>query len=194
MNSRAIAILLLLPTLAVASYPPGTVVEDAAIVDVTEPGLAAITEVLPTLLPSELPIDDIGDDGGIYEFGLENMWIGITVDEATLNPESGYLDVDVDLSVQVNSSTDKFSIYYEILWVIGETCYGYVAPFEANINTKVGLSIYDMDGDGINELDAEIMDIAFACGNCLCPLPISPPLPSSFASIRFPYVALLRFL
>lgn len=161
MNSRAIAILLLLPAMAVASYPPGTVVEDAAIVDVTEPGFAAITQVLPTLLPSELPIDDIGEDGGIYEFGLENMSIGITVDQATITPESGYLDVDVDLSIQINSSSDKFSIYYEILWVIGETCYGYVAPFEANINTQVGLSIYDMDGDGINDLDAEIIDIAF---------------------------------
>lgn len=161
MNSRATAILLLLPTLAVASYPPGTVVEDALVVDITEEGFTAITGVLPTLLPSEIPIDDIGDDGGIYEYGLENMWIGITVDNAVITPESGYLDVAIDLSIQVNSSSDKFSVLYEILWVIGETCYGYIAPFEASIETQVGLSVYDMDGDGLNDLDAEILGIAF---------------------------------
>ena len=161
MNSRTTALLLLLPTIAVASLPPGTIVEDAVVVDVTEAGFEAITSVLPTLLPSEIPIDDIGDDGGIYEYALENMWIGITVDDATITPENGYLDVAIDLSIQVNASDDKFSIFYEILWVIGETCYGYIAPFEASITTQIGLSIYDMDGDGINDLDAEIMDISF---------------------------------
>ncbi len=161
MNSRATAILLLLPTLAVASYPPGTIVENAVVVDVTEEGFAAITSVLPSLLPSSIPIDDISDDGGIYEYALQNMWVGITVDNATITPENGYLDVAVDLSIQVNSSSDKFSVFYEILWVIGETCYGYVAPFEANIQTQIGLSIYDMDGDGVNDLDAEILDLTF---------------------------------
>ena len=161
MRSRATALLLLLPTLAVASYPPGSVVENAIVVDVTKEGFAAITDVLPTLLPSDIPIDDIGDDGGIYEYGLENMWIGIEVDDATITPQNGYLDIDVDLSIQVNNSSDKFSIFYEILWVIGETCYGYIAPFEANINVAVGLSVYDMDGDGLNDLDAEIYDLTF---------------------------------
>ena len=67
MNSRAPAILLLLPTLALATLPPGSVVENAVVVDVTPDGFDAITTVLPTLLPSEIPIDDIADDGGIYE-------------------------------------------------------------------------------------------------------------------------------
>ncbi len=157
----ALTALMLISTTALASYTPGSVIEDAALVDITAAGFDALTDALPALLPSSIPIDDISDDGGIYEYALSNMWVEMEMTSASITPQDGYLDVDIDMSIQINSSSDLFEVYYEILWVIGESCYGYVAPFDASIQAEVGLTLQDLDGDGYADLDATVSNLVF---------------------------------
>ena len=162
MRMRApLAVLLLTSTVAIAAHAPGAMITDAIMVDITPDGFGSIVDVLPTLLPDQIDIPDQADDGGIYEYALNNMYITLAIDSASIVPEAGYLDLDIDLDFSVSDSGSPFSLYYEILYIISETCYGYVSPFDAGIRADVYLSIIDTDGDGIGELDATIDNVDF---------------------------------
>ncbi|MFT4979075.1 MAG: hypothetical protein ACI8S6_004985 [Myxococcota bacterium] len=162
MRLRApLTVLLLSSTAAIAAYAPGTMIVDAIMVDITPEGFDAVVDVIPALLPDQIDIPSQADDGGIYEYALDNMSVSIGLTDAQIVPQYDYLDLDIDLEIAVSSSSSPFSIYYEILWVISETCSGYVNPFDANISAQIGLSVVDTDGDGIGELDATISNVSF---------------------------------
>lgn len=160
MRLRApLTLLLLSSTVAFAAHAPGAMINDAILVDITPGGFDAVVDVIPSLLPSEIAIPNQSDDGGIYEYALNNMWVAIGITEATIVPQNGYLDLDIGLQIQLNSVSDRFSIYYEILWVISETCSGYINPFDASISADIALAIVDPDGDGVGELDATVSNV-----------------------------------
>lgn len=156
-----LAILLCTSTVAIAAHAPGAMIVDAVMVDITPDGFESVVDIIPALLPDQIDIPDQSDDGGIYEYALNNMYVTIGLDDATIVPNSGYLALDVDLNIAVSSSSSPFSIYYEILWVISETCYGHVNPFDASVWADVGLTVVDTDGDGVGELDATINNFGF---------------------------------
>lgn len=163
MRLRApLAVLLLTSTVAIAAHAPGAIIADAIMVDITPDGFDSIVDVIPALLPDQLDIPDQAQDEGFYEFALNNMYITLGIDSASIVPETGYLDLDIDLSIAVSDSGSPFSIYYEVLYIISETCYGYVNPFDAGIRADVYLSIVDTNGDGIGELDATVANVDFS--------------------------------
>jgi hypothetical protein len=167
-TSGLAAMLLLAPAMANAGeIASGELVEGAAAIDVTPDGFDAVTELLPGLLPSSLPVGDMGDSyGGLagqcwlggYEYAVRNLWIEMSVDDAQLIPQNGYLEIDMTATVQVNEPSDRFELYTE-LECIGDTCYGRVDPFQVHINTRVDLTIVE-NPDGSRGLDAHVGDIA----------------------------------
>ena len=163
MRTRAPLLLLTLTSaLAIAAHSPGAVIEDAVLIDITPEGFGAVTDLIPALLPERIDVPGLSDDGGIYEYELAGMWVSIGVTQADIIPRNGYLDLNVDLSIRVNESSNPFSLFFEILWVISDTCYGYVNPFDANISAQIGLKVVDTNGDGIGELDATISNLGFS--------------------------------
>ncbi len=155
------AALLAAPAYAQQSWPPNATIEDAAEFQVTDEGLDAITEVIPSLLPSRIDLDTLADEDGWwcanYAYEISNVWVGIQVDSAAITPGNGVLDVSADLLVQVNDSGDKFNIWYEIA-CFDTDCPGYVEPFPVHLDTTVALEVITGDaGDPV--LDATIGDI-----------------------------------
>ena len=137
----SLLLLLSAPLVQAETWPPGVVIEDAAELHVTKTGLDAAVDLIPTLLPERIDIGEaINTDGGTwcfnYEFKMDNLWIGVNLISADISPGNGVLDITVDLLVNVNDSSDKFNIEYEVA-CIGSDCPGYVEPFEVNLNTQM---------------------------------------------------------
>lgn len=146
------------PPAAASTYAAGETIENAATLDVTPEGFDAIEAVLPTLIPSSLPIDDLSAEDGWwcanYAYSLAGMEVGIAVSAADITPNAGYLDLSVDLAVSVNSAADPFELYVEALCV-GDTCNGYVDTFTAGIDTTISLAVVTAS-DGTTALDATV--------------------------------------
>ncbi len=143
------------------AWPPDAVIEEAAELQITDEGLDAIVDVIPSLIPGNLPLDTLaGEDGwwcANYAYELSNIWVGIEVTGADLSPGNGVLDVEADLQIRVNDSSDKFNIWYEIA-CIDTSCPGYVDPFDVHLTTTVAMEVVPAD-NGTQALDATIGDI-----------------------------------
>ena len=161
-------LLLLLGTTASAeTYPAGEPVEEALVIDLTPDGFNAITGVLPELLPPGISIDPIGDgyEGafgecwlGGYEYSLSNMWIDLSVGNASIVPRDGYIGIDIDIDIAVNDPSDTFALY-TMLECIDDTCDGYVDPFTVSASTIIDLRVVT-DEDGIPGIEANVGDVA----------------------------------
>ena len=143
-------------------HEPGAVIEEAAVIDVTDDGLDAVGDLIPALIPSEFDIPDMSDDGSIYEYSLSGAWASLNMTDAAIVPQNGMLTLDADLMVWLNNSSDPFDLYFEILWVISDTCHGYVDPFAAWVSIDLMLDVVPV-GDGTYALDATLgeMDITY---------------------------------
>ncbi len=143
-------------------HEPGAVIEEAAVVDVTDQGLDAVGDLIPALIPTSFEIPDMSDDGSIYEYSLSGAWASLSITDASITPQNGLLSLDVDLMVWLNDSSDPFDMYYEILWVLSDTCHGHVEPFPAWVSIELMLDVVDQ-GDGTYALDATLgsMDVTY---------------------------------
>lgn len=151
---------------AAETYPAGTPVDEALVVDLTPDGFDSLTDVIPTLLPSGISIDPIGDgyEGafgecwlGGYEYALENMWISLEVGDAQIVPQDGYITLDLAIDIQVNDPSDTFELY-TMLECIEDTCDGHVEPFTVTASTLIDLRIVTGD-DGRPVIDANVGDL-----------------------------------
>jgi hypothetical protein len=143
-------------------------VEGAIHVDVTPNGFDAIGGMVPALAPEDLPVDGISDGyGGIldqcwlggYELEVADLLIGLSFGDISITPNTGYLDIDIQLFVNVNSASDPFYMYLEAE-CIGDDCDGWVDPFEVNVRTTMALDVVD-DADGNPTMDATIGELSF---------------------------------
>lgn len=143
-------------------------VEGAIHVDVTPAGFDALGGVVPALAPDDLPVDGISESysglldqcwlGG-YEFEVAELLIGLTFGDISITPNTGYLDINLQLFVNVNSASAPFSMYLEAE-CIGDDCDAWVDPFEVNVATTMAIDIAD-DPEGNPTLDATIGELSF---------------------------------
>jgi len=153
---------LLSPPASATLWEPGALIEDAAVVDVTDDGLDAAGDLIPALVPSRIDIPDMGDDQGYYSYSLSGAWAGISMGDASIVPQNGALTLDADLLVQLNDAYDPFALDFSILWVISDSCDGHVQPFPAHITVDLALAVVPV-GDGTFRLDATVgaMDVTY---------------------------------
>ncbi|MBW2254391.1 MAG: hypothetical protein JRI25_07320, partial [Deltaproteobacteria bacterium] len=138
---------LLFPATSRAEWPSGQTFTDGATLDVTPEGFDALSDAIPTLVPSyiSLPTDTYGYNvyeadygtccdpifGWIcwtcweYVFAIWNGWASIQLDDVTLQPEDGFLALSANATIALNRSWDPMKVY------------GYV---EAGIN-DLGISL-----------------------------------------------------
>ena len=143
--------------------PPGETISSALIVDIPPQGFDAAGEILPTLIPAYIEVPETGNEGGWwcanYVYELTEMWVAITVLDANITPREGWLDLDMDLEIQINDPSSPFRLYTELACIPG-TCDGHVESFPANVTAKITLDLVDVDGDGRREMDATVSDLA----------------------------------
>ncbi|NCG20380.1 MAG: hypothetical protein GWP91_15330, partial [Rhodobacterales bacterium] len=102
--------LALLSTLATAAdIPAGDTVTEALSIQMGSEGLDAMAALIPSLLPLEtLAVPDIDDEAGLvdfclgYEYAIQNMFVDLQVVDTALIPRNGYLELDLELLVQIN--------------------------------------------------------------------------------------------
>lgn len=154
---------------ALANHPPGTTIEDALIADIPPSGFEGITDFIPALLPSALPVDGIseGYDGlfgqcwlGGASIDVSGIEVALEILNSAIIPQDGYLDLDITILVSLNDPSNPFALQTS-LECIDSTCDGYVEPFEANVQAQVYLYVDDLDGDGNTELDVVIENMNF---------------------------------
>jgi hypothetical protein len=147
--------------------PPDAVIEDAVLVDIPPHGFDSIVEFIPALIPLEIPVDDLSGEEGLgwgcfvdVWYSISNLNIGLNLDSASIVPQEDYLELNIGLGVEINNSDDPFLLDYE-LTCIEYNCQGYVNPFPVDVGAKIRLELNDLDGDGINELDAIVEDLQY---------------------------------
>lgn len=155
-------LLSLMSPLAVAqdTWPPGALIEEAVSFQVTDDGLNSLGAVVPTLIPSDIPIDDVSDkydDWSCllgYEYSLKGAWVAITFKDVQLVPDYGVLSLHGSFDVQINDPWDEFALYIELA-CIGDTCNGYVNPFEVNFDADIAMEVVT-GPDGRATMDATV--------------------------------------
>jgi len=169
---RHLTLLALLSSEAVAgTLPAGTMIEGGITVDVTEHGLDAVSGLASAFVPESIPIDPIGDGysglfeqcwlGG-YEYEVSNLQISLEFTDIAITPNVGYLDIDLEIEVQINNISDPFYLYTE-LECIGSTCDGRVEPFTVNASTTMALDVSE-GADGLPSMNAAIGELSVEHG------------------------------
>ena len=112
--------LFLLCSLAQAElHNPQAYLENIMFAETPPEGLNKIATVLPEIIPQQIEIpDEIQTSWPYLEF--TQGWVNLTVTNAQLIPMDGYLDLDIDLDIQINDPNDRFKLKYQI--VFGSTC------------------------------------------------------------------------
>jgi Synergist-CTERM protein sorting domain-containing protein len=149
---------------------PGTTLDDAAALQVSDDGLNSLGDALGVLIPSPVAVDPINQNGGAaclgYDITITNMLVDVEVTGARLVPknsnsnERADIDLELDLLVAINDSTNKFDFDYEFDFCFtspGGSCPGYILPFPVTVTGPVSILVVD-DGTGSGEtaLDVEI--------------------------------------
>ncbi|MEZ4323178.1 MAG: hypothetical protein R3F61_37285 [Myxococcota bacterium] len=138
-----------------ADHPPGTVLSDAVVVDVSDDGLDAFLPIVDSLLPSQIDIPTFADsdEGGCiwglcayeYEYSITNGWATITINDADITPGNGSLHLDANLTVQVNQQSDPVDIYLHGTGIeiisITENCDAWVTPFDIQVEGDIFLDL-----------------------------------------------------
>ena len=158
--------------------PPGTTLEDAAAVQLSEEGLANLGANLGVLIPSPVPVDDITQSGGVtcanFDLLITNMLVDVEVSGASLVPLASNSDaradlqLQIDLLVAINDATNKFGLDYAFDFCLTSpdgSCPGYIEPFPVTVRGPVSILVVD-DGSGTGEttLDVQIGDLEVVNG------------------------------
>ena len=151
--------------------PPDAEIENALVVDIPPDGFDRIVEIIPALLPMDMPIDDISEEvergGSCFNdlwFDISNLNLEIAVADADIVPKEGFLDFGVALDININDAIDPFFLDYMTYLTIPcveYNCEAYVDPFQVDIAAQIMLSVADLDGDGINELNASFENFTY---------------------------------
>lgn len=138
--------------------PPDAEIENAIVVDIPPDGFAKVVEVIPSLVPLEVPLDPISqgvDSRGCWTdvwVELSNLIIGVAVVDADIVPKEGYLDFSVALDVNINDAVNPLLLEYAFIGC--HSCDTYVDPFQVDVSAQILLELADLDNDGVNELNA----------------------------------------
>ena len=114
----------------------------------------ALGAVVPAFAPADLAVEDVTE--GVSGFRLEVSGIAVEVefDDITITPNTGYLDINVDVLVAVNTDEDPFRLYTEALWLPSD-CDAWVDPFPVKAHTTVAFEL-DESEEGPPVMDAVI--------------------------------------
>ena len=155
-------------SLAFADIPAGSTIEGAGLIDVPPEGFSSISTLLPALIPQTIPVASTTGGGEAlscsYDYGIDNIWVSVSVNTASITPQNGYLSLDIGLLVSINEISDQFALDFAVsncgFLNAESTCSGYVTTFPATVQARIDLVLLDPDGDGVKELDASINNVS----------------------------------
>jgi len=172
---RAVPLALVVPAaIAWAGWPSGAQMPGSLLVDLTRDGLQAITGVIGVLVPSSIPLPEthLGSHSGWnYYVDITNLWVGASINDASIVPGDGVLDFSADVSIWVNTDADRANIVAGLAEDFGifggqqnediADCDTHIDVFDVQIGAPISLSIVD---DQVNPpyLDATVGTISWS--------------------------------
>jgi hypothetical protein len=146
-------------------WAPGEQIEEALALQITRSGFESAAGLVSVLIPGNIALDTVKMSTSCgfvdcYAIEFRDAWVGIQITDARLTPGNGVIDLDMDLLVQINESSDRFDLYIEILG-IGDTCHGWVEPFPVNAMTTIAMQIVT-NSDGTKSVDAIVGSLQVA--------------------------------
>jgi len=149
----SLLILMMSPAWA-ESVPGDQEIVDAIHIDITPSGFDALGALVPALAPADLPVEDLSEGTSGFKIELSDIAVDLAFDDIQITPSTGYLDVEIDMLVSVNSISDPFNLYTEALWIPSD-CNGWVDPFPVTAHTTIAMELLDHE-DGPPTVDATI--------------------------------------
>jgi hypothetical protein len=174
---------------ALADWPLGAEIPSALTADVTPEGFDAIATLIPGLVPPSVDIPDIHqyhcDEipiiGGCfdeYQVDVTNGVAYIDVSSVSITPSTGVLDLDVVVSITVNSAADPIDVYAAASAVglgVNQDCdvYSDSLPFQVEADIQLTMRPdgtidayvpplvlnYDIDSDKVHIENCFIADV-----------------------------------
>ncbi len=123
-------------------------IDQSVAAQLTPAGLDSLGGVAGAVIPGDIPIDDISDgaDNGFclidYFYSVENMWVGLEVDQLKLVPGNDVLNLDLTLNLWMNEAADPFNVAFSAVCLDSE-CEGYVDPFPVNVKAPISMAVTD---------------------------------------------------
>ena len=136
------------------TIPGESPIIDGIHVDITKEGFDALGAIVPTLAPADLEVDEVNEGISGFKVEVSDIAVELEFDDVRITPNTGYLDVEIDLLVSVNTSASPFRLYTEALWIPSD-CDGWVDPFPVNASTTIAMDLIDSP-DGPPTMDATI--------------------------------------
>ena len=140
-----------------ADYLPGETILEAVAIEISESGFDAMGGLASFLIPGQMEIGAIEQSEdcwlcSCYVLRFDSAWVDAQIIDTQLIPGNGVIDLQIELDVKVNDSSDPFNLYTEVC-NIGDTCHGYVEPVTVLAETTIALQIVQ-DADGNPVIDA----------------------------------------
>jgi hypothetical protein len=95
-----------------------------------------------------------------YAFAISDMWVDLGLNSLEVDTSSGLIDLNMNLSVQINDASDRFSLYYELLCA-GTTCPSYVDPFLASVRMPLSMAVIEKDGVPFVDVTVESVTVSY---------------------------------
>jgi uncharacterized protein (TIGR03382 family) len=158
-----LSVLLTLPA-ALADDEVDSIIDPAAVLDVTRAGFSALGPLVPAVVPEYIDIPGMSEMGSScwlignhwYGYSMWNMWAGLDITEISLIPSDGQIELEAQMLVSINDPSDAFKLRTELA-CIRDTCDGYVDPFDANFSTWIAMELLEEGA-----VDATVGDIDFS--------------------------------
>ncbi len=140
------------------TVPPGTVLRDAILVDLTPSGLSFLEQAILDLEPIELPLDPIDTALGDYlgcdlDLSIRDLYVGLAFEDVAIIPDSHELFVHIDASLWVNSGASPADVeidfdggIFDVCDLLDMDCEFWVSPTVLELHLRVRLDLIDPGG------------------------------------------------
>ena len=143
--------------------PAGTNIPSAISLDIPPQGFSGLAEAVKELTLDTITIEDFYEDNGCgfgdVSYGIENFYMDVEINDVSLIPRQGYLELDGDLLLSINSPTDPFVL--TLCSLIQSDCDVDILPSIINIKGNIYMDVVDVDNDEKKEVDVTISDIGY---------------------------------
>jgi len=160
---------LVAPPQAIAdTLPPGAIVRDGIMVDITPAGLDFIEQAITNLDGFQVPLDPNYTNLGNFErcnlsMQISGLYVGISFEEVQIFPGSHELIIHADTQIWLNagdSSADMFIDFdgglFDICNLLDMHCDFWVQPMNVHLDLRVRLDLIDPGGGQPPFLDAMV--------------------------------------
>jgi hypothetical protein len=149
---------------AYAGHPPGAVLEDAVVVDVTTEGLAAVGDIALGIVPTQIELPGIASGSTDWVcltddyFGLFDAYVDASVTRLDIIPSAdGILRAALELSISLNSPSDPMLVEYDAFCFEG-ACDAWIEPFPLTASAEI-IFVEVPDEYGTYSLSPQIQNV-----------------------------------